>query len=221
MECGISSFPMHFNPLPPCGGRRILSTSPSWITDFNPLPPCGGRPDQPSGRRRSAAISIHSLRVEGDYVVVGVYCDTAEFQSTPSVWRETVIAFCSISKSRFQSTPSVWRETAASVSTSTYATNFNPLPPCGGRPRGSQSPSTRRETICGADQQRKRPAARSLPPHGGRQQNCTAFRLKLSRANAILTKKNTDTLLHVRKNTFFLIFLRKSRCESLLLFLCA
>ena len=60
-----------------------------------------------------------------------------------------------------------------------------------------------------------------LPPCGGRQQNCTAFRLKLSRANAILTKKNTDTLLHVRKNTFFLIFLRKSGCESLLLFLCA
>ena len=60
-----------------------------------------------------------------------------------------------------------------------------------------------------------------LPPCGGRQQNYTAFRLNLSRANAILTKKNTDTLLHVRKNTFFLIFLRKSGCESLLLFLCA
>ena len=27
-----------------------------------------------------------------------------------------------------------------------FLSHFNPLPPCGGRPRGSQSPSTRRET---------------------------------------------------------------------------
>ena len=34
----------YFNPLPPCGGRRLLGTV--WISlyDFNPLPPCGGRP---------------------------------------------------------------------------------------------------------------------------------------------------------------------------------
>ena len=56
------------------------------------------------------SISIHSLRVEGDSLVLSP-----------------------VQMVRFQSTPSVWRETAASVSTSTYATNFNPLPPCGGR----------------------------------------------------------------------------------------
>ena len=89
-----------------------------------------------------------------------------------------------------------------------YHTYFNPLPPCGGR----------RQRMC---ETVILSYFNPLPPCGGRQQNYTAFRLKLSRANAILTKKNTDTLLHVRKNTFFLIFLRKSGCESLLLFLCA
>ena len=75
---------------------------------------------------------------------------------------------------------------------------FNPLPPCGGR----QMPSA---------QCLRRRHFNPLPPCGGRQQNCTAFRLKLSRANAILTKKNTDTLLHVRKNTFFSDFFTKKQ----------
>ena len=107
---------------------------------------------------------------------------------------------------------------------------FNPLPPCGGRrsspcrqPRRAafqSTPSVWRETRCGHNALQGM-YFNPLPPCGGRQQNCTAFRLKLSRANAILTKKNTDILLHARKNTFFLIFLRKSGCESLLLFLCA
>ena len=35
------------------------------------------------------AISIHSLRVEGDAVKDGVYTFVTQFQSTPSVWRET------------------------------------------------------------------------------------------------------------------------------------
>ena len=108
------------------------------------------------------------------------------FQSTPSVWRETVIISFFADAEKI-SIHSLRVEGDAFISVNINKNPyFNPLPPC-----------------------------------GGRQQNCTAFRLKLSRANAILTKKNTDTLLHVRKNTFFLIFLRKSGCESLLLFLCA
>ena len=125
---------LHFNPLPPCGGRPIRnlhsmifltfqSTPSVWretttaygelpvITDFNPLPPCGGRP------------LFASIRVP-HFV----------FQSTPSVWRETrcflsarspssisihslrvegdekIVWRCAISWT-FQSTPSVWRET--------------------------------------------------------------------------------------------------------------
>ena len=86
-----------------------------WIskedTDFNPLPPCGGR-----------------LTSEGSGGII------REFQSTPSVWRETYcvedvtqtvkyfnpLPPCGgrrldelerVSEEEFQSTPSVWRET--------------------------------------------------------------------------------------------------------------
>ena len=80
---------------------------------FNPLPPCGGRLVGFSGR-----------------------CPAVQFQSTPSVWRETgnidvIVNSNRISihslrvegdarcgrlrqrQSQFQSTPSVWRETLA------------------------------------------------------------------------------------------------------------
>ena len=56
-------------------------------------------------------ISIHSLRVEGDLrFFVQALCNPA-FQSTPSVWRETVPLSFFDSILVFQSTPSVWRET--------------------------------------------------------------------------------------------------------------
>ena len=35
-------------------------------------------------------ISIHSLRVEGDLDTVSKIADHIQFQSTPSVWRETI-----------------------------------------------------------------------------------------------------------------------------------
>ena len=131
-----------------------------------------------------------------------------QFQSTPSVWRETAFDLYHDDLWRFQSTPSVWRETRET---------------CPARPLHRISIHSLRVEGDPAHH-RRQPMPRyfnPLPPCGGRPQNCTAFRLKFSRANAILTKKNTDTLLHVRKNTFFLIFSRKSGCESLLLFLCA
>ena len=78
------------------------------------------------------------------------------FQSTPSVWRETwcgcgcrsetVISIHSLrvegdadklrntaAESLFQSTPSVWRETVQQAVRQNCTTDFNPLPPCGGR----------------------------------------------------------------------------------------
>ena len=59
--------PLHFNPLPPHGGRHThLPLSPMRMMYFNPLPPHGGRPD---GGRTA-------------YIPAG-------FQSTPSAWRET------------------------------------------------------------------------------------------------------------------------------------
>ena len=58
----------HFNPLPPYGGRLLRSRlSIDCVINFNPLPPYGGR-------RRNAPYSI----------------PINLFQSTPSVWRETI-----------------------------------------------------------------------------------------------------------------------------------
>ena len=99
----------HFNPLPPCGGRRKLLFSANSIPNFNPLPPCGGR---------------HIF-----YRVVRFH---QKFQSTPSVWRETYITVRCRYFMEFQSTPSVWRETP-SRSVTLPSAYFNPLPPCGGR----------------------------------------------------------------------------------------
>ena len=126
---------LHFNPLPPCGGRRRRSRNadgrrgfqstpsvwretvtvfrPDTSRDFNPLPPCGGR------------------RCWMCYIGARF-----PFQSTPSVWRETLLIlicmFCAASISihslRVEGddiTPPDKRRDS----------DFNPLPPCGGRPR--------------------------------------------------------------------------------------
>ena len=146
-------------------------------------------------------ISIHSLRMEGDYLLGRVENDNAEFQSTPSAWRETMghqrgLAIhpfqstpsawretrlylrlevfqifqstpsawreterngcATIPLNQFQSTPSAWRETAVVQTCGYTPSDFNPLPPHGGRlwltvalvtPRSFQStPSAWRET---------------------------------------------------------------------------
>ena len=45
--------------------------------------------EQPQALRGVLVISIHSLRMEGDGVSDFGICETGEFQSTPSAWRET------------------------------------------------------------------------------------------------------------------------------------
>ena len=67
------------------------------------------------GRTLKSIISIHSLRMEGDIIQDVCFHTVPEFQSTPSVWRETL------------------REQTATGGTA----DFNPLPPYGGRPRYS------------------------------------------------------------------------------------
>ena len=73
---------MHFNPLPPHGGRRcrILIGLPH--IDFNPLPPHGGR------RRSSTRLVQSSI-----------------FQSTPSAWRETLTDVTGIKEKNFNPLP--------------------------------------------------------------------------------------------------------------------
>ena len=211
-------------------GDKDATRGGSGLRYFNPLPPCGGRHECPCADVEPVFISIHSLRVEGDLTaaqrwwewIISIHSlrvegDGDTIKQTGAVGHFNPLPPCGGRHARrydgrqrllFQSTPSVWRETATLYACTKAMEDFNPLPPCGGR-------------LTTPDRWRERNYFNPLPPCGGRQQNCTAFRLKLSRANAILTKKNTDVLFHVRKNTFFLIFLRKNRCESLTLFLCA
>ena len=172
---------LYFNPLPPCGGRpSVLMLSPPPL-NFNPLPPCGGRhrclevtynattfQSTPSVWRETwdftfaqyrEIISIHSLRVEGDYrqstcqhalddfnplppcggrqYQAGAMGLNLQFQSTPSVWRETkrgdnVTRYCDISIHSLRV-----EGDHSTVRLSLTATDFNPLPPCGGRQRGA------------------------------------------------------------------------------------
>ncbi len=69
MSAAILS-PSYFNPLPPHGGRRTAAGRGvmTILGHFNPLPPHGGRlPGAgPVSRLPTNAISIHSLRMEGD-----------------------------------------------------------------------------------------------------------------------------------------------------------
>ena len=102
---------MHFNPRPPCGGRRLCFVLLRPIGYFNPRPPCGGRP---LDRFLGLSLSL--------------------FQSTPLVWGATAAALSRLGydfyfnprppwggrhhrriplpqAGQFQSTPPVWGAT--------------------------------------------------------------------------------------------------------------
>ena len=100
----------NFNPLPPCGGRPKDSVRPDTTGDFNPLPPCGGRLCG-----NACQIDIMPFQSTPSVWRETVKCDKTEreqiFQSTPSVWRETLLPSQQVLPHSFQSTPSVWRET--------------------------------------------------------------------------------------------------------------
>ena len=121
-----------FNPLPPCGGRHTFSDALTSAWNFNPLPPCGGRrcPDKHLGW--VPAISIHSLRVEGDLICLARADARAHFNPLPPCGGRPSAGTVQGGSGLFQSTPSVWRETAE-LPQLLEALHFNPLPPCGGR----------------------------------------------------------------------------------------
>ena len=74
----------YFNPLPPHGGRHSSLRSmiiPSF--HFNPLPPHGGRHTVPEKCNFFAVISIHSLRMEGDFTISSVWSVLRNFNPLP------------------------------------------------------------------------------------------------------------------------------------------
>ena len=100
-------------------------------------------------------ISIHSLRMEGDWSVVPLSPTVGYFNPLPpyggrlATARNTAqhgyfnplppyggrrpVRPSAISCTRFQSTPSVWRETYGRIDKAGCTEYFNPLPPYGGR----------------------------------------------------------------------------------------
>ena len=97
---------------PRVGGDYKLSAREWENYDFNPRPPCGGRRHQGLRGQNRAAISIHAPRVGGDVGIDKLGAKSVGFQSTPPVWGATC-------RRSF---------------TQKCRSDFNPRPPCGGRP---------------------------------------------------------------------------------------
>ena len=168
-----------FNPLPPCGGRQKDWSEKKSLTLFQSTPSVWRETDSAVYKSKLKAFqSTPSVWRETDST--SNLAPRMLFQSTPSVWRETRMAPAIGHHALFQSTPSVWRETKISVvawmpmpisihslrvegdlpllcSGAGGISHFNPLPPCGGRPRYclptawqhpfQSTPSVWRETI--------------------------------------------------------------------------
>ena len=148
----------------PGGARLFQSTSSVWRTTprprdggearvyFNPRPPCGGR----------HGIVMHTP--ERDV-----------FQSTSSVWRTTVIACAAAPQSRRISIHVLRVEDDLTRRSQWWTTaDFNPRPPCGGRP------STAGQCIHTAN-------FNPRPPCGGRQQKQRKISICIHYNTAICT----------------------------------
>ena len=78
-------------------------------------------------------ISIHALRVEGDCIRPCRPNSHHKFLSTPSGWRATKLRWQARSRVLFLSTPSGWRATSRLLQISSWVPYFYPRPPGGGR----------------------------------------------------------------------------------------
>ena len=199
-----------FNPRPPSGGRRCLKASPKWRTGFNPRPPHGGRhiydmsevgtqmfQPTPSARRATVgadalyrhegAVSTHALRAEGDsaafrvsdHRLVSTHALRAEGDCVRSATRSSSV--------RFQPTPSVRRATRRSSPMRGTWRDFNPRPPCGGRPECEECEIRRIKVSthalraegdgCSRAARPQNPCFNPRPPCGGRPSRSWSRRL--------------------------------------------
>ena len=79
-------------------------------------------------------ISIHSLRMEGDRGVLVDFCVLVAFQSTPSAWRETYLCTMGFPQcSHFNPLPPHGGRHISIIIFTPTTDHFNPLPPHGGR----------------------------------------------------------------------------------------
>ena len=178
MQCPPIPNTGHFNPLPPYGGRPLISSNsmshfsfqstPSvWRETFLDCVPEHTEEFQstPSVWRETLCfstffagfyISIHSLRMEGDFFSLLPHLRRRHFNPLPPYGGRPILPGDWIARNHFnplppyggrlkppmfigfvmtfQSTPSVWRETVRQVLGRRSVHHFNPLPPYGGRP---------------------------------------------------------------------------------------
>ena len=100
---------------------------------FNPRPPCGGRRGRCASCFSIALFQSTSSVWRTTRRPLPVFSST-QFQSTSSVWRTTCEIYDQNTGGKFQSTSSVWRTTRHVYTNVHHMEDFNPRPPCGGRP---------------------------------------------------------------------------------------
>ena len=123
----------HFNPRPPCGGRRDASILLALFPYFNPRPPCGGR-------RAIQPAAQHSCKFQSTPPVWGATArfigqghNLLHFNPRPPCGGRRMIGCMIFQMVVFQSTPPVWGATRPGLSACPLRPYFNPRPPCGGR----------------------------------------------------------------------------------------
>ena len=126
--------PGHFNPLPPHGGRRCTRPRRSCSPIFQSTPSAWRETQDQGTGKRGTEISIHSLRMEGDDRKTVVFLPLVISIHSLRMEGDRSEAAMARPTTEFQSTPSAWRETSLSRLEIYRQSNFNPLPPHGGRP---------------------------------------------------------------------------------------
>ena len=123
----------HFNPLPPYGGRLKNEFSNFCVKHFNPLPPYGGRLCYVTNYSTADAISIHSLRMEGDMRIAFCFLECGHFNPLPPYGGRPFRIFLRILQKHFNPLPPYGGRPCAQPKTARAVQDFNPLPPYGGR----------------------------------------------------------------------------------------
>ena len=101
----------YFNPLPPYGGRLRCWRMKRTRQTFQSTPSVWRETYTASDRQARQAISIHSLRMEGDIRYHKPGIQRFHFNPLPPYGGRQIVSGDTIAARPFQSTPSVWRET--------------------------------------------------------------------------------------------------------------
>ena len=126
--------PTHFNPRPPCGGRRQrLLLIPAGDRLFQSTPPVRGATDQCSIGFDIGKISIHAPRAGGDLLLMCLKTVLGDFNPRPPCGGRLYAQKYRCSLIEFQSTPPVRGATLPRWRHRSRSQYFNPRPPCGGR----------------------------------------------------------------------------------------